>query len=134
MRTTYQRLAVAAFALLTACGGGGSPTTPSNNNNNNNGGNGGNGGNNNPPAPVSTNAVAVSDNQFTPQAIRVAPGTTVTWTWAAGSSIHNVLFAEGGSSQNLGANATFSRSFTSAGTFSYQCNLHPGMTGTVTVQ
>jgi plastocyanin len=75
----------------------------------------------------------VSNNQFTPSAIQVAPGTTVTWTWAQAASQHNVTFQDG-ASQILGGGATYSRTFQTAGTFTYQCTLHPGMTGTVTVQ
>ena len=84
--------------------------------------------------PTQTTSVAVSDNQFSPASIQVATGATVTWTWAAGSSLHNVTFTSGTPSANLGANATFTRTFPTAGTFTYQCTLHPGMTGTVKVQ
>ena len=121
MRSLLQILGAVSIALAAACGGGGGdygsgPPT---------------GGG--PPTPTATNAVTVSDNQFAPSAIRVAPGTTVTWTWAQGSSVHNVTF-EGGASNNLANGATFSHTFPTAGTFTYQCTLHPGMTGTVTVQ
>ncbi|MGH7520593.1 MAG: cupredoxin domain-containing protein [Gemmatimonadales bacterium] len=33
----------------------------------------------------------------------------------------------------MGANATFARTFPTAGTFTYQCTNHGGMTGSVTV-
>jgi len=116
-----QILGAASIALAAACGGYGDGYTS---------GPPGGGG---PPTPTATNAVTVSDNQFAPSAIQVAPGTTVTWTWAQGSSVHNVTF-QGGASDNLANGATFSRAFPTAGTFTYQCTLHPGMTGTVTVQ
>jgi plastocyanin len=124
VRSLLQILSAASIALAAACGGGygdgytsappgGNPTPP--------------------PTPTATNAVSVSDNQFAPTSIRVAPGTTVTWTWAQVSSQHNVTF-QAGASDNLANGATFSRAFPTAGTFTYQCTLHPGMTGTVTVE
>jgi plastocyanin len=84
-------------------------------------------------APTSTNAVSISDNQFTPSAILVSVGTTVTWTWATGASTHNVTFADGTVSGDH-SSGTFARTFTTAGTFNYLCTLHAGMTGSVTVQ
>ena len=62
--------------------------------------------------PVSTNAVAVTDFNFGPSAIAVAAGTTVTWTWDANSSQHTVTFDDGTASAILGANAKYSRTFT----------------------
>ena len=122
MRSALQFLSAAALSLSVACGGSASDgyvTDP-----------GGGSGN---PTPTSTNAVAVSDNQFSPSAIQVSPGTTVTWTWASNSSPHNVIFSDGGS-QTLGANATYSRAFATAGTYNYLCTLHAGMSGSVTVR
>ncbi|HEY9229545.1 MAG TPA: plastocyanin/azurin family copper-binding protein [Gemmatimonadaceae bacterium] len=124
MKFVAQCCVVSLTVLLAACGGGGdsNPTgvTP-----------GGNNGN--PTTPVSTSAVTVSDNVFNPAAIQVAPGTTVRWTWSSDAREHNVRFTDGGS-EILAANATFSRAFPTAGTFTYQCTLHSGMTGTVTVR
>ena len=121
MRSVLQILGAASIALAAGCGGsgGGYASGPPS------------GGG--PPTPTATNAVSVSDNQFAPNSIQVAPGTTVTWTSAQGSSQHNVTF-QGSASNNLASGATYSRAFPAAGTFTYQCTLHPGMTGTVTVQ
>jgi hypothetical protein len=43
--------------------------------------------------------------------------------------------ADGGAfdSGNLATGQTFSQTFSAAGTFAYHCNIHPQMTGTVTV-
>jgi plastocyanin len=123
VRSVLQILGAASIALVAACSGGGNGYTSAPP--------GGNPGG--PPTPTATNAVAVSDNQFAPNSIQVAPGTTVTWTSAQGSSQHNVTF-QGSASNTLASGGTFSRAFPTAGTFTYQCTLHPGMTGTVTVQ
>jgi plastocyanin len=112
-------------AFLIGCGGGGSNadpyviTNPSG-----------------PPqtTPTATNAVSVSDNLFSPAAIQVAPGATVRWTWVADSREHNVRFADGTGSEILTANGSYSRHFPTAGTYNYQCMLHSGMNGTVTVK
>ena len=126
MRSALRFLSAGALGLSVACGGSASDgyvTNPGGGNNNPT----------NPTTPTSTNAVAVSDNQFSPSAIQVTPGTTVTWTWASSSSPHNVIFSDGGS-QTLGANATYTRAFATAGTYNYQCTLHAGMSGSVTVR
>jgi len=117
-------LGIMVLAITASCGGAsdggyGGTTDP------------GTGGNT---QPTQTTSVAVSDNQFSPASIQVSAGATVTWTWAQGSSLHNVTFPSGTSSANLGASTTFTRTFTTAGTFTYQCTIHPGMTGTVKVQ
>jgi plastocyanin len=126
VRNASKVLGIIVLAVTASCGGSGSDggygvTNP---------GTGGGGAT----QPTQTTSVAVSDNQFSPAAIQVSTGATVTWNWAPGSSLHNVTFPSGTSSANLGAGTTFTRTFTTAGTFTYQCTLHPGMTGTVKVQ
>ncbi len=90
-----------------------------------------------PVTPVATNAVtATTSLSFSPQSIVVPVGTTVSWTFQ--SVGHNVTFnaVAGAPPSILGSNAntTLSATFSTAGTFPYQCTIHPGMTGTVTVQ
>ena len=109
-------LALAGLITIAACGSD-STTAPSA-----------------PSTPVLSNAVSISDDRFTSPNIQVSAATTVTWTWASNASQHSVSFADGTTSGNRGANATFTRTFPSAGTFSYNCTLHSGMNGTVTVK
>jgi len=80
--------------------------------------------------------VASAQIRFTPSTITVPVGGTVTWRFEA--TPHNVTFrpAAGAPSDIGGANANTSvpRSFRVAGTFVYDCTLHPGiMTGSITV-
>jgi plastocyanin len=67
--------------------------------------------------------------------VAIAAGGTVTWTF--GSVEHNVNFGgSGGAPSNIStsSNTTAARTFNTAGNFSYDCNLHAGMTGTVIVR
>ena len=90
--------------------------------------NGGGGGNQGP------NEVWMQSNSFSPQNLTVNAGTTVVWTNKDGTA-HTVTSDTGVfGSGNLGNNATFSFMFATAGSFQYHCTLHPGMTGTITVQ
>jgi plastocyanin len=84
--------------------------------------------------PPASNTVSVSNNSFSPATMTVAPGTTVTWQWAAGAVDHNVTFDDGDHSPTQ-SSGTFARTFSSAGTFPYHCTIHQslGMTGTITV-
>jgi len=80
--------------------------------------------------------VSVNNNFFSPANITINVNDQVTWTWAPNSLFHNTtgpgtppLWSS--PSQSSG---TFSRVFTTAGTFSYRCTLHLGMNGSVQVQ
>jgi plastocyanin len=78
--------------------------------------------------------VTVANFSFTPSALTVAPGATVTWSWAAGSTDHNVTFDDGNHSSTQ-SSGTYQRTFPNAGTFPYHCTIHgaQGMVGTITV-
>jgi plastocyanin len=88
-------------------------------------------------APPMTAAVnATSQDTFTPPNVAIGVGGTVTFTF--GDVAHNVFFdnAPAGAPDAIaGANANMSqsRTFTTAGTFEYNCHIHPGMKGTVVV-
>jgi plastocyanin len=87
-----------------------------------------------PPMTATVEAGATT-NTFTPSAVRIQKGGTVTWT--IGARRHNVtFFANPNAPQNVESltNVTQSRTFTQSGTYPYNCSLHAGMTGTVTVQ
>ena len=81
--------------------------------------------------------VQVSNNLFTPSSVTIAAGASVTWTWQAGSDLHNVTFNSVAgapahiSDRNTGSE---SRTFSTAGSFPYHCTIHGlSMSGTVTV-
>jgi plastocyanin len=71
---------------------------------------------------------------FNPNPIRIATGTTV--IWMNNDIIFHTTSANGGSwdSGDVAPGATFSRTFTAAGTFPYHCAFHPNMVGTVVVE
>jgi plastocyanin len=79
--------------------------------------------------------VASAAARFTPSTLTVPVNGTVTWRFEA--TPHNVTFRQAvGAPSNIGgenANTSVPRSFRTAGTFVYDCTLHPGMTGSVTV-
>jgi plastocyanin len=70
--------------------------------------------------------------QFEPSAIRVRPGTTVTWHFEDGSVPHDV--SGDGFSSPVRKSGTFSHRFDQAGSFEYRCTLHANMTGRVIVE
>jgi plastocyanin len=78
--------------------------------------------------------VAARDDFFTPSSVTINQGETVTWT-NEGSNPHNVHFADGFDQPSAPDDTPWrvSRTFTSPGSFSYRCELHSGMTGTVNV-
>lgn len=78
-------------------------------------------------------SVAIVDFAFNPGAVTVDMGATVTWT-NQGPSPHTVTADDGSfDSGQLDAGASFSHTFTAAGTVSYHCSIHPEMVGSVAV-
>jgi len=128
MRVRLHALVAAVVLAAAACGGSdGGTTSPTTGNP------GGTPGGTPSPTPVPQNTVTVSDDLFTPANVQVNVGTTVTWNWTSDARDHNVTFADG-TSGNRSAGATYSKTFPTAGTFSYQCTLHGGMNGSVVVK
>lgn len=90
-----------------------------------------------PPAnqsPPAVNAIRILAYEFSPQIIKVKPGTTVTWTNTDPVS-HTVTSDSGAFEQGqLSAGGSFSRDFSQAGTFDYHCSIHPSMKGRIIVE
>ena len=79
--------------------------------------------------------VTLANFAFSPASLEIKVGDTVTWI-NKDEVTHTVTGDTAGifDSGNLATNATFSYTFTSAGTFKYHCLPHPYMTGTVIVK
>jgi plastocyanin len=81
----------------------------------------------------SANAVSIVDFAFQPASIEVPAGSTVTWT-NTGAVTHTVTADDGAfDSGQLKPGTSFSQTFTTPGTYTYHCEIHPQMTGTVVV-
>jgi plastocyanin len=80
------------------------------------------------------NAVEISNFAFSPATLTVPVGTKVTWT-NKDSASHTVTSDDGKTfdSKGMAQGATYSFTFTTAGTFAYHCAVHPMMTATVIV-
>jgi plastocyanin len=78
-------------------------------------------------------AAAIQNFAFSPNPITIALGSTVTWTNLDG--VAHTVTADDGSwgSSTLGQGGTYSHVFTSPGSYTYHCAIHPYMTGTVVV-
>lgn len=109
--------------VLASCGRGSTPTTPR------------------PSTPTQGSNVSIvqgssgmTTTAFNPNPITIAHGGTV--TWKNNDTITHTSRSDTGAwnSGSIGPGGTFSMTFTSAGTFTYHCALHPGMVGTVIVQ
>ena len=83
----------------------------------------------------STNSVTIQNFAFSPSAITVKKGTTVTWT-NQDSATHTVTETDGQDgpkSGDLSAGKSYSFTYNTVGTFKYECSIHTSMTGVVTV-
>jgi plastocyanin len=79
--------------------------------------------------------VTLQNFAFSPASVTVKVGDTVTWT-NKDSANHTVTADDGTTfaSSTLSSGATFSFTFTKAGTYAYHCSIHTSMTGTITVK
>ncbi len=85
-------------------------------------------------------SISIQNFAFNPAAVTIPRTTKVTWTNldatdhqiindATGQAAQGALFM----SNPLPRGATYSFTFTTAGTYPYHCNIHPSMKGTITV-
>lgn len=84
--------------------------------------------------PGSAEVTATTTNQFNPATVDITDEGQVTWNFQ--SVTHNVVFADvAGAPADIGStsSASVSRTFSTPGTFDYQCTIHSGMDGKVIV-
>ena len=116
-------IAVVAAVALTGCGGGGDKDDKEAKSPSGNGPQSGEG------------AVRIVNFEFKPMKVVVKPGTKVTWT-NDDSSIHDIKDTSPLAtpvSSSLSKGDTFSITYAQPGTYSYECGIHPYMTGSVEV-
>ena len=86
----------------------------------------------NPPQAMAE--VKIDNFSFGPNELKIAVGTTVTWT-NRDDIPHTVVSNDGVfKSKVLDTDEKFSFTFSKAGTFPYFCSIHPKMVGKVVVQ
>jgi plastocyanin len=115
-------LVLAGALLLSACSSGGSGSSGS-------ASSGGSGG------ATSTNSLTISNFMFMPMSASVAPGATVKVTNK--DSVTHTLTATGGQFDTGDIGPGQTKTFTApskAGTYSYICNIHQYMKGTIVVR
>ncbi len=83
------------------------------------------------PAAAAPATVTVDNDRFSPSAVTINAGESVTWNFAESS--HNVQ-GDGWSGNDDFGTGTFAKTFDAPGTYSYVCAAHSDMRGTVTVQ
>ncbi len=79
--------------------------------------------------------VGIKDHAFTPAELTISTGTKVTWT-NHDQDPHTVVqrgAPSGFHSSALDTNDSYSYTFTTPGTYTYFCTLHPAMVGKITV-
>ena len=110
------RIALAAVALaaviLPACGGNASTPT------------------------VGPDGVLVANFAFTPGTLTIPAGTTVTWVFDQAGVPHNVFETAGPAhfeSRGYQSSGTYHFTFTQPGRYTYVCQVHPNMVGTIVV-
>ena len=78
-------------------------------------------------------SVAIEDFYFEPANAAIRPGDTIIWV-NEGNEPHTVTSVDGQfDSEVLNPGDSFMLTFPEAGTFSYYCEIHPSMTGSVSV-
>ena len=86
------------------------------------------------PVSIVSGASTLTTTAYAPNPITIAVGGTVTWMNNDNTAHTATATAGAFDSGTIAPGASFSRTFTAAGSFPYRCTLHPGMVGTVTVQ
>jgi plastocyanin len=79
-------------------------------------------------------AVCMQDSTFVPDSTTVAVGDSVEWTNLDGIAHTVTADDDAFDSGELDQDGTYEETFDEAGEFTYHCEIHPSMTGTITVE
>jgi len=82
--------------------------------------------------PKEKNTITIKDFAFSPNALTVKVGDTVTWSNEDGV-VHTIKSSDF-NSPNIKNGDTYKFQFTKSGTFDYSCGIHPSMKGKVVVE
>ncbi|MCZ7577642.1 MAG: cupredoxin family copper-binding protein [Dehalococcoidia bacterium] len=87
------------------------------------------------PASAANSSVSIADFAFAPGTVTVSAGDTVTWTNNDAGVPHTVSSDSGGdlASGQLSGGESYQKTFSTAGSYAYHCDIHPSMTGLVVV-
>jgi plastocyanin len=88
-----------------------------------------------PPASSGAQSITIKGMAFSPKDVTIKAGTTVTWT-NEDSMAHAIAETDtltGPHSPQLKTGQSYTYTFTKAGTYHYNCPIHPSMTATITV-
>lgn len=77
--------------------------------------------------------VRVVDNKYIPDTVDIKPGEAVQWIFEGSSAKHDVVADDGSFVSELQDEGTYTKVFPEAGSFGYDCSIHPEMTGVVNV-
>ncbi len=77
--------------------------------------------------------VHVIDNRYEPAEVEIEAGQAVRWVFE-GVMEHDVVATDGSFVSELVTSGEYIHVFEDAGTFAYDCSIHPEMTGVVTVR
>lgn len=80
--------------------------------------------------------VTLKSIAFSPKSVSISKGSSVTFAFRDGSTTHNVVSTGSRRFKTIGGRTSGSvkRVFSRAGVYRYECTLHPGMTGRITVR
>lgn len=84
------------------------------------------------PAPQEKNTVTIRNFAFDPQTLTIKVGETVSWVNDDGA-VHTIKSTDF-ASPNIKNKESYKFQFTKAGTFEYNCGVHPYMKGKVVVE
>jgi plastocyanin len=130
-------ISASLIVALAACGGSTGTYGNGGTSGGGNGGYGGNGGGDNQNPPPANTINATPSLAFSPSTLTINAGEVV--TFAFGSVAHNVAFdtPNAATPTDIGGfntNTSIQRMFSTAGTYTYHCTIHPFMTGSVVVR
>jgi plastocyanin len=80
--------------------------------------------------------VTLKDIAFTPGSLTISKGTTVRFAFRDHDTTHNVTSTGSRRFKTIAnrSSGSAARTFRRTGTYRYECTLHPGMTGRITVR